>query len=119
MPRRARERLLDIVEAGEAIASYVEGFDPEKFRRDRRTVDAVLRNIAVIGEAARSIPEDIRELRPEVPWVDIADMRNVVVHEYFGVDLEILWRTATVDVPELLQAIRDLASGLADDGGAG
>lgn len=112
MPRRLHARLLDIVEAGEAIASYVEGFDVVRFRNDRRTVDAVLRNIAVIGEAARSVPEEIRARRPLIPWVDIADMRNVVVHEYFGVDLDILWRTATVDLPELLLSIRGLIADL-------
>jgi len=115
VPRRVQERLFDIVEAGEAIASYVDGFDIERFRHDRRTVDAVLRNIAVIGEAARSVPEEIRGRRPLIPWVDIADMRNVVVHEYFGVDLDILWRTATVDVPELLVALHGLITDIGSE----
>ena len=93
MPRRnPGERLADIVEACDAIAEYVRGFDVDAFRKDRRTVDAILRNVTVIGEAARGVPIEIRRLRLSIPWVDIADMRNVVVHEYFGVDLEILWR---------------------------
>ena len=113
MPRRdPRERLADIVEAGEAIAGYVVGFDIDSFRLDRRTVDAVLRNITVIGEAARSIPDEIRDRQTAIPWVEIADMRNVVVHEYFGVDLDILWRTVTTELPGLIEQLRALIADL-------
>ena len=72
MPRRTRERLFDIVEAGGAIAGYVVGFDVESFRRDRRTVDAILRNITIIGEAARCVPEEIRDR----PWMSRVCSRN-------------------------------------------
>lgn len=109
MPRRdPRDRLRDMVDAARAITSYVEGLDLESFRKDRRTVDAVLRNVTVLGEAARAVPAEVRELGPGTPWLDVADMRNVVVHEYFGVDLDILFRTATEDVPALLSGLEAL-----------
>ena len=72
------------------------------FRADDRTVDAVVRNLIVLGEASRHIPEDVEQRHPEVPWDRMRGIRNVVVHEYFGVDAEILWETARHDLPPLL-----------------
>ncbi len=115
-PRDPLDRIRDMIDAAEAIGSFVEGLDLEAFRHDRRTVDAILRNIAVLGEAVRAVPAEIRALRPEIPWTDVADMRNVVVHEYFGVDLDILWRTATEEVPALLDQLRALVAQLEAEG---
>ena len=87
--------------------------DESTFRADRRTLDAVLRNLTVIGEAARHTPEGFRARFPDVPWLEMADMRNVVVHEYFGVDAGILWLTATRDVPNLeavLETVKAVAA---------
>ncbi len=84
--------------------------DYNAFVSDRKTIDAVLRNITIIGEAASRVPDDIVAAHPEVPWRDISDMRNFLVHEYFGVSTKILWDTLTVDLPALvdpLQAISD------------
>lgn len=99
--------------AAEAINEYTAGLTVEAFAADRRTVDAVMRNIQVLGEAARHVPDEVRARFPEVPWQDISDMRNVLVHEYFGVDLDILWQTVTRDLAllvPLLLAIVDEAS---------
>ena len=110
-PRDWRIRIEDIVEAASAIAGYVQGFSYEEFAEDRKTVDAVVRNLEVIGEAARHVPEDVRARFPELPWSDMSDMRNVLIHEYFGVDLTILWKTASVDLPAVLPALRRVVEG--------
>ena len=68
---------------------------------DTKTVDAVVRNIEIIGEAARHVPKRINEKYPDIRWIDIRGMRNLVAHVYFGVDLNIVWHVATVDMVEL------------------
>jgi len=105
-PRDWRIRVEDIIEAASAIAGYVQGLTYEAFAEDRKTVDAVVRNLEVIGEAARHVPDDVRARFPELPWADMADTRNVLIHEYFGVDLTILWKTASVDLPAILPALK-------------
>ena len=110
-PRDWRIRIEDIVEAADAIAGYVQGLSYEEFAVDRKTVDAVVRNLEVIGEAARHVPEIERERFPELPWSDMADMRNVLIHEYFGVDLTILWMTASIDLPAILPALKRVLEG--------
>jgi uncharacterized protein with HEPN domain len=110
-PRDWRIRIEDIIEAATAIAGYVQGLSFEEFGRDRKTVDAVVRNLEVIGEAARHVPEEVRARFPELPWSDMADMRNVLIHEYFGVDLTILWKTASIDLPAILPALRRVIEG--------
>lgn len=79
-PRGWKLRITDILEAIGLIRDYVEGLDFEAFRADRKTVDAVIRNITVIGEAARSVPREIADAHPEIPWKVMRDIRNVVVH---------------------------------------
>ena len=116
-PRNPLQRVRDILDAARAIRSFVEGMDESAFRVDRRTLDAILRNLTVIGEAARHVPEDFRARFREVPWLEMADMRNVVVHEYFGVDVEILWQTATRDVPELEALLNVVVTGIASEPG--
>jgi len=110
-PRDWRIRIEDILEAASAITRYVEGLSYERFAEDRKTVDAVVRNLEVIGEAARHVPGDVRTRFPDVPWADMADMRNVLIHEYFGVDLPILWKTVTVDLSAVLPALRRVLGG--------
>lgn len=116
-PRDPLRRVRDILDAARAIRSYVEGMDESSFRSDRRTLDAVLRNLTVIGEAARYVPEEFRARFPDVPWLEMSDMRNVVVHEYFGVDLGILWQTATKDVSELEAALGAIVTDLGREQG--
>ncbi len=106
-PRDPFIRLRDMLEAIERIRSYTEGMEPTEFARDTKTYDAVLRNLTVLGEAARALPEGVRASVPDVPWRAVQGFRNIVVHEYFGVDTEIVWHTITDDLPELERAIRD------------
>ena len=121
MPRDSKARLADIVEATERIESYVSGLTPELFRSDRKTVDAVVRNLEIVGEAVKSLPTEIRERQPQIPWSRIAGLRDLLIHEYFGVDTEILWQIAIEKAPELNLAVRQILFDLdaADSGLAG
>jgi hypothetical protein len=71
------------------------------FIRDEKTIDAVIRNLEVVGEAAKNVPEEIRQKYPQIPWKEVAGMRDRLIHAYFGVDLEIVWQTIVSDLPKL------------------
>lgn len=106
MPRRNwKIRIQDILKAANKIVAHTSNLDLESFSTNEWTIDAVLRNFTVIGEAARYIPDDIISAHPEIPWNDIRDMRNIIVHEYFGVDTSIVWKTITDDLPQLIQQL--------------
>ena len=105
-PREWRARLDDMVQAAERALGYVRGLTYEQFAADPRTVDAVSYAIVVIGEAASALKDLGPKLAPEVPWADICGMRNRVAHEYFGVDVKVLWETAREDLPSLLAELR-------------
>ena len=91
-------RLEDILNALVRIQQYTQGFDLKRFDEDQRTIDAVVRNFEIIGEAARHIPEAITKKYPEVPWKYMKDMRNILIHEYFGIHTEIIWQTIIDDM---------------------
>lgn len=90
----------DIQIAMSRIAEYILGFSFVEFKRDYKTVDAVIRNFEVIGEASKNLPIEIKTKYPEVPWDEMYLLRNKVSHEYFGVDYEIIWDVATNYLPE-------------------
>lgn len=79
-----------------------------QFRKDQRTIDAVIRNFEIIGEAAGHIPETIQEKFPELAWLEMRGMRNIMIHEYFGVSLPIIWRTITHDLNPLVDGLKQL-----------
>jgi uncharacterized protein with HEPN domain len=109
VPRRNWElRISDIIEAIENVLDYIEGMIFEQFVADQKTIDAVVRNFIIIGEAASHLPEDFIEMHPELPWREMRDMRNLVVHEYFGVDNMIVWETLQKNLPPLLPLLRHL-----------
>jgi uncharacterized protein with HEPN domain len=103
-----RLRIRDILDAIQAVQDYTEGQDFEAFSKDRKTVDAVIRNITVIGEAANGIPLDVMESYPEIPWNLMRRIRNVLVHEYFGVSVKILYDTVRGDLPPLVTLLEKL-----------
>jgi uncharacterized protein with HEPN domain len=109
-PREWRVRVGDIIAAAERAFAYAQGLTFEQFAADARTVDAVSYAIVVIGEAAKAVPEGIALAAPEIPWADICGMRNKVAHEYFGVDIKVLWQTVREDLPPLVAAMRTLAA---------
>jgi uncharacterized protein with HEPN domain len=89
------------------IERYTAGLTFEEFEADQKTVDAVVRNIEIIGEAARSIPADVRGQMPDVAWNDAADMRNAIIHGYFAVDLDIVWEVVTTKIAPLASRISE------------
>jgi len=95
-------RVVDILEAIRKIQTYVEGVTFGDFQSDPKTVDAVIRNFIVIGEAARSVPKEITDKHPRVPWRLMGDMRNFALHEYWGVELQTIWETIKKDLPPLI-----------------
>lgn len=109
MPSRGfNDRLQDILNEIEEIQLMVTDLSFDQFCSDRRTLKATLYGLAVIGEAAASLLPDVAELYPQIPWRQIRGMRNVTVHEYFQVDLEIIWETIQVDLPDLHAALKEL-----------
>jgi uncharacterized protein with HEPN domain len=83
-----------------------------ELRTDRRTRDAVLHNLFVLGEAAKAVPQDFREKHPEVDWRGIAGLRDIIGHEYFGVDDEILWDVVQTELPDLVEQLRRILDAL-------
>ncbi len=109
MPRRGwKLRISDIIEAIENALDYSAGMTFEQFVADRKTIDAVIRNFIVIGEAASHLSDDFIAKHPDLPWREMRDMRNIVVHEYFGVDNLIVWETLQKNLPPLLPMLKDL-----------
>ena len=91
----------DIQDALEKINNFTAGLDFESFAKDDKTTFAVIRALEIIGEAARKIPKSIRSRYPNVPWQDMAGMRDKLIHDYFGVDLRVVWKTLQIDLPPL------------------
>ncbi|HET8541621.1 MAG TPA: DUF86 domain-containing protein [Anaeromyxobacter sp.] len=90
------------------IRRFVAGMTFETFAGDERTQDAVIRNIEIIGEAAKKVPDEVVARAPEIPWRNIRGMRDMLAHGYFGTSLEIVWATATTRMDELESAVRKL-----------
>lgn len=97
--------LSDILTAITNIEDYTKDMSFDLLANDKKTIDAVARNLEIIGEAARHIPRDVTSKYPSTPWSQMVGMRNKVMHEYFGVDVEILWQTITEDLPKLKEQI--------------
>ncbi len=108
MPRDVRLYLDDIPESGERIARYVEGMTFEAFVADERTYDAVLRNLEIVGEAAKNVPPEFRALHPQVEWRKIAGLRDVLAHGYFGLDAETLWDAVSNKLPLLAAQVKEI-----------
>lgn len=111
--RRWPLRVIDIIQAAEEIGQFTAGLSFDQFLSDKRTAKAVVADIIIIGEAASHMPDEIMQRYPQIPWRVMNDMRNVMVHVYFSIDLREVWDTATRDVPSLIAPLRKL---LADEG---
>lgn len=105
--RDVRERLQDILEAIARIERYA-GRGREAFMADELIQTWIVHNLQVIGEAAGRMPEDVRAAAPSIPWTKITGMRHVLVHDYFGIDLDLVWSVVVNELSPLAQAVRDL-----------
>jgi len=101
MKREIGDYIEDIISAMGKAIDFVKNISYEEFIQDDKTVFAVVRALEIIGEAAKKIPDDIRKNYPEIPWKDMAGMRNKVIHEYFGVKSSIVWRAVKEEIPPL------------------
>jgi uncharacterized protein with HEPN domain len=100
--------LEDLLLAMNRIGEYIEGLSFIDFKRDYKTVDAVIRNFEIIGEASRNLPDEVKEKYSEVPWAEMYLLRNKVSHEYFGIDYEIIWDVAFNYLPENKKQIENI-----------
>jgi len=116
MPRDYRVFLDDILEAAAKVLKYTAGFSAEKFFSDRKTVEAVVWNLQIIGEAAKNVPEEVRSRYPDLPWRDMAGLRDIIVHQYFGIKLDVIWKVVQSDVPSLVNRIREILEQMEQQG---
>jgi|YNPNPStandDraft_1061719.scaffolds.fasta_scaffold235251_2 uncharacterized protein with HEPN domain len=105
--RDPRERLRDILDAIDAIERYRDR-DKVEFEQNELLQVWFVHQLQIIGEAARTLPEETRALAPDIPWLKIIGMRNILVHGYFGIDTEVVWDTVTQDIPALKPAVERL-----------
>lgn len=106
MSKRPIDLLLnDIRQAIDRIEQYIKNLSFDAFSDDQKSVDAVVRNLEIIGEAASRLPDEFKEKYSEIEWYKVVGLRHRIVHEYFGIDLEIIWQILQKDLPELRQKI--------------
>lgn len=110
-------RITDILESFARIQRYIDGMSIDDFEKNEMVIDAVVRNIITVGEATRYIPDDIRAKYPTVPWSLMRGMRNVVVHRYEDVDIELTWHAITRQIPPLIPVLEAIYATEADAAG--
>jgi uncharacterized protein with HEPN domain len=106
MPRDSRIYLEDILDATRKITAYAGSLSKAEFLEDEKTIDAVVPNLEVIGEAVKKLPEDLRAQHSVVGWKKIAGLRDILIHEYFGLDADIVWDIVQNKVPALNREVR-------------
>ena len=101
-------RIDDILKAIIKVELYLDGITLSHFKKNEMIIDAVVRNFEIIGEASKNIPISIRRLHPEIPWEQMQGMRNILIHEYFGVDIKTVWHTAKHHLPTLKKQLETI-----------
>ncbi len=107
--RRDEVTLADIAQACRSILGFIQGMDRDTFLQDLKTRSATLHQLLIVGEATKRLTPELRARHPEIPWTDMAGMRDVLIHGYDQVDLEEVWKTASVDTPDVLAKIESLS----------
>jgi len=95
----------EMLEAVKKIERYTQNLTRESFKKNELVIDAVLRNLEIMGEAAKNVPVEVREQHPEIPWKRIIGLRNIVIHRYFGIDINIIWEIVTRNLPQTKPAL--------------
>jgi len=108
MSRDYRVCLDDILEAIDKIVDFTSGLSARQFSEDVKTFDAVVRNLEVIGEAAKNVPDNVRAKSPAFDWRKVAGLRDILIHHYFGLDADIIWDIVQNKLPQLRQAVQVL-----------
>ena len=108
-PRRDLHYLIDILEAGEHIAAYISDLYYEDFLESLMVQDAVLRNLQIIGEAVKRLSPELKAEHPDLPWREMAGLRDRIVHDYFGINHEIVWSVISEEIPALIPRIEAIA----------
>ncbi len=107
-PRDVSDYLRDMSNYADKACRLTEGMDYQAFEADERTYLAVMRCLEIIGEAAKKIPAGFRNRHPEIPWAEAAGIRDVLIHDYLGVNLEVVWKTIQKDLPPVRTALATL-----------
>lgn len=101
MKREYKDYIKDIIEAMESIKKFTSGLTFEDFKEDDRTISAVIRKLEIMGEAVKNIPLSIRNKNKQIPWKKMAGIRDKLIHEYFGVNVKVVWKTIKEDLPKV------------------
>ena len=109
MSKRPIDLLLnDMLDGIDRVEQYTEGMSFDAFSNDQKSIDAVVRNLEIIGEAANRLPDDFKERHSSVEWYKVVGLRNRIIHEYFGIDLQIIWQIVHSDLPSLRQSLSQI-----------
>ncbi len=112
MTREIRDYLNDIITSIDDAEAFTEEMDFEDFITDKKTTNAVIRSLEIIGEAVKRIPDNIKDSHPELPWKYMAGMRDKLIHGYHGVDLEIVWKVVKEELPPLKPMMQKILDGI-------
>ncbi len=107
--------LYDILESCKQISEYTGGIEEDTFKESRMLQDALVRNIEIIGEAAKNLSAEIIDVNSDLPWKEIMRMRDKIIHHYFRIDLDVVWQTVTSDIPVLEKRVAEIYEGLEDN----
>ncbi len=106
--------LVDILDANVQAQNFISGMEYDDFAADAKTVFAVIRALEIVGEASKRIPTNIREAHPDIPWRSMAGMRDKLIHDYFGVNLEVIWKTVTEELPIIEPKLRQIVDEMSE-----
>ena len=108
MPRDYKVSLQDVLQAIADVAEFIGTLNLEQFKSDKKTLHAVVRDLEVIGEAIKSVPAEVRDRHPSVAWQRIAGLRDILIHHYFGIDVDIVWDIVQDKLPELKAQVQGI-----------
>lgn len=113
--REFRDYLNDIIEVIDDIQCFTENLSLKDLESDKKTLYAVIRCLEILGEAVKKIPKNVKEIYPDIPWKDMAGMRDVLIHDYFGVDVETVWLTVNEKIPHIKPIVEKMLKELNDE----